>query len=244
MKGRLTALRRLYAVQGAWNYERMLGIGMGYAAEPLLESIESADPARHEEAVVRSAEFFNSHPYLAGLALGASVRAEHDGVPGVQIARLRTALCSPLGALGDQLFWAGVVPAMVAASITAMVLGASPWVVAVFLVTFNLLRGWVAVWALDTGIGSGTSVGAAIRQSWLPRAAARAGSVAGLLIGLAIPVTGAWFLEPFGRGPVIAALGLAVAGVVIARVGGPVYAAPRFALAAIGLTLLVGGLLT
>ena len=30
--------------------------------------------------------------------------------PAPQIARLRTALCSPLGALGDELFWAGLVP--------------------------------------------------------------------------------------------------------------------------------------
>ena len=32
-------------------------------------------------------------------------------MPGAQITRLRAALTSPLGALGDQLFWAGVVPA-------------------------------------------------------------------------------------------------------------------------------------
>ena len=89
MKGEWRALVRLLAIQGAWSYERMIGIGMGFAAEPLLESLEDADSDRRREATARSSEFFNCHPYLAGLALGASVRAETDGVAGAQIQRLR-----------------------------------------------------------------------------------------------------------------------------------------------------------
>src|SRR5262249_2656364 len=119
MTGRWRALLRLLAVQGTWNYERMLGVGMGYAAEPLLEDLKTVDPVRHGEAVVRSAEFFNCNPNLAGLALGATARAEYEDVPGPQIVRLRTALCSPLGALGDDLFWAGLVPALVGATLAA-----------------------------------------------------------------------------------------------------------------------------
>ena len=124
MTGGWRALLRLMAVQGSWNYERMLGVGMGYAAEPLLEDLKTVDPVRHGEAVVRSAEFFNCNPNLAGLALGATARAEYEAVPGVQIARLRTALCSPLGALGDELFWAGLVPTLVGLALAAVVLGA------------------------------------------------------------------------------------------------------------------------
>ena len=133
MNGGWRAWLRLFAVQGTWNYERMLGVGMGYAAEPLLEDLKTVDPVRHTEAVVRSAEFFNCHPNLAGLALGATARAEYDGVPGAQIARLRTALCSPLGALGDQLFWAGLVPLLVGAALVGIVLGARWWAVGGFL---------------------------------------------------------------------------------------------------------------
>ena len=78
MTGKLRAFLRLLAVQGAWSYERMLGVGIGFAATPILEDLKSADPSRYSEAVVRSAEYFNSHPYIAGLALGASVRAEYE----------------------------------------------------------------------------------------------------------------------------------------------------------------------
>lgn len=238
MKRRAAAMRRLYAIQGAWNYERMLGLGMGYAAEPLLDELERSDPQRHREAVTRSAEFFNSHPYLAGLALGAAVRGEYDRVPGPQIARLRTALCSPLGALGDQLFWAGAVPATVAATVAAVTLGAGAAAVAVFVIVFNLFRAWVAAWALRTGLESGTTIGAAIRQSWLPRAAHLAGVAAGLGIGIAVPLVAVWYLAPFGRGGVIGALALAAGGVIAARLAGPMYAAPRFALSALAAALL------
>jgi PTS system mannose-specific IID component len=95
MNRRLRALLRLFAVQGTWNYERMLGVGMGYAAEPLLEDLKAVDPVRHGEAVVRSAEFFNCNPNLAGLALGATARAEYEAVPGAQIVRLSAARSAP-----------------------------------------------------------------------------------------------------------------------------------------------------
>ena len=41
MTGGWRAWLRLLAVQGTWNYERMLGVGMGYAAEPLLEDLKT-----------------------------------------------------------------------------------------------------------------------------------------------------------------------------------------------------------
>lgn len=238
MTGRLRALLRLYAVQGAWNYERMLGVGMGYAAEPLLDDLRRIDPVRHTEAVVRSAQFFNSHPYLAGLALGASVRAEYDGAPGAQVSRLRTALCSPLGALGDQLFWAGLLPALIGLTLAALALGAGAWVVAAFLVVFNLVRAWTAGWALGTGLRSGMRVGAAINASLIPRAAVVAGAAAGFAVGLAAPLVAIWLAGALGRSELLGAVGIASAGVIASRIAGPRYAAPKFALLAFGATLL------
>lgn len=213
MNGRWRAFLRLFAVQGAWNYERMLGVGMGYAAEPLLEDLGHADPARHAEAVVRSAEFFNCHPYLAGLALGATVRAEYDQVPGEQIIRLRTALCSPLGALGDQLFWIGVLPALIAATLIAVCFGAGVWVVLVFLLLYNLVRIATGAWSLRTGLAAGANVGQAISRSWLPKAARRVGPVAALLVGLAVPLVGAWTLQWAGGTQLALAGAVALIGV-------------------------------
>ena len=238
MNGIGRALLRLFAVQGVWNYERMLGVGLGYAAEPLLEDLKIADPVRHSEAVVRSAEFFNCNPNLAGLALGATVRAEYDAEPGAQVVRLRAALCSPLGALGDQLFWAGLLPALVGAALAAVVLGASGWAIVAFLVAYNLVRIWTAVWALRTGLAAGMGVGRAIGGSWIPKAVPLVGYAAGLLVGFALPLVAMWYLRPFGlRGGVAVCLVVA-AGVAAGRLFGARMTGSRFALVAVLVTLL------
>ncbi len=234
MKGASSARRRLLAVQGAWNYERMLGVGMGYAAAPLLQTLRERDPERFRAATMRSALFFNCHPYLAGLALGALARAEYDEIPSEQIIRLRAALCSPLGALGDQLFWAGLLPALLGASLAAIALGASWIAVVAFLVVFNAIRLYVAHWALETGLAAGMKVGAAIGASKLPRFVAWAGPAAGVAIGLAAPLVGEWLLHPFGSRAVLGTLLLAGTGIMASRLAGPRYSAPRFTLIAMG----------
>ncbi len=238
MRGALRSWVRLLALQASWNFERMQGIGMGHAAEPLLRDLQVMDPARHTEATVRSADFFNAHPYLAGLALGALARAELDGAPEEQIVRLRKALCGPLGAMGDQIFWAGLLPALMAAALVLAVLGA-PWIgVAVFLGGFNLVRLAVSRWALARGLSSGLMVGAAIARSWLPRWMVLAAPVAAALVGAALPLTGAWLLEGFGPGGVAAALVIALAGTLLVRWIGSVLTPVRFALLAALLTVI------
>jgi PTS system mannose-specific IID component len=238
MTGTWRAFLRLFAVQGAWNYERMLGVGMGYAAEPILEDLQSADPARHAEAVVRSAEFFNCHPYLAGVALGALVRAEYDGVPGAQILRLRTALCSPLGALGDRIFWAGLLPALVSAALVLVVFGHGIVAIGLFLLLYNLARLVTAVWGLRSGLAAGMQVGNRIRASWLAGAAERIGSGAGFLVGLAVPMVANWFLEGAALRFVLAVLALTALTLVLTRRYGTVLTSLRLALGALAIALL------
>lgn len=237
--GFFRAFIRLFAVQGAWNYERLTGIGMGYAAEPLLEDLKVSDPARHAEAAVRSAEYFNSHPYLAGVALGALVRAEYDQVPGAQISRLRTALTSPLGALGDQLFWAGLVPATMAAVGLVVVMDLGVFAVVAIGVAYNLGRAATGWWALRTGLRSGVRVGTALGESWLPPAAAWAGLPAGAMVGALLPLAAGWLLD--GQrlpGLAVALLTLGV-GLGASWTLGPRVTAVRFGLGALGAAALL-----
>lgn len=237
--GSLRAFLRLWMVQSAWNYERMTGVGLGFAAEPLLEDLKSADPARHAEASVRAAEYFNSHPYLAGLALGSLVRAEYDLVPGEQIARLRSALTSPLGALGDQFFWAGLAPATIAAAIVGVIAGQGLLALLVALLVYNAVRTATGVWALRTGLASGTRVGAALGQSWLPRSAPRVGYAAAALVGVALPLVVDWFLGQQPPKGYLLTVGTIPVALVAAWTLGPKFTSIRFGLAAIGLAALL-----
>ena len=211
------AFLRLFSVQGAWSYERMLGIGMGYAALPLLEKMRLEDPVGYREAVARQAEFFNAQPYMAGIALGATTRAEYQGVAGEKIRRLRTALCGPLGALGDQLFWTGILPALVGAALVMVAFGWASAGLFGFLLVFSGIRVAIEWWGLRVGWASGLEVSQVLHKSWLPRAVAVAGPAAGFAIGVALPVIGGWLVADLDRVVMAGALGGACIAVVISR---------------------------
>jgi PTS system mannose-specific IID component len=238
VSGRGKAFTRLFAVQAAWNYERMQGIGMGYAAEPLLDGLKATDSERHAEATGRSAEFFNCHPYLAGLALGASVAAEYAGEPADRIRRLRTALCGTLGALGDYLFWAGLLPALMGFALIVAVLWNPWWGVGLFLVGYNGCRIAVGWWGLRTGLDSGMRVGQAIASSWVPRVRGWIGLAAGFLVGVAIPLAGRFLLGGLGRPQVVIGVGVAALGLALAYRFRPTFGGVRFGLLAVALVLL------
>lgn len=241
---RWRALFRLLEVQAAWTYERMAGIGVGHAAEPLLRQLDGArDEGARRAAVARSAEYFNSHPYLAGVAVGAVVRAERDGVPGPTISRLRTALSGPLGSLGDQLIWAGEVPALMGAAL-ALVPVVGWWSVLLVPVVHNVLRLRLTLWGLDLGLREGLGVGGALERSRLPRLAGDAQRVAAWAVGFGVPVAAAWLLEDADPWLAAAAVGCALVGVVLMLAPGTRtrITGMRFGLALLLLTLLaIGG---
>lgn len=235
--GWLTFLR-LFAVQGAWNHERMLGTGIGYAAAPLLEPLKREAPGRYEEAVARSAEFFNCQPFLAGLALGAEVRAELDGVPGDRVVRLRSALCGPLGALGDQLFWTGFLPGLLALAMIAVVLGV-PWLgILGFLVIFNGIRSAVGAWSLSSGLQAGMRVGSVLSHSWLPRAVGVVGLGAGFAMGVALPLVAVHLAGGRAVEEVVLVAAVAVTGLVVLRRTRARVTGVRLTLGLVGLLLL------
>src|SRR5947208_9605690 len=133
------SLLRLFTVQGSWNYERLQGIGVGVAEEPLLRDLQAAgNGAAYRAAVARGAHFFNAHPYLCGLAVGAAARAEHEGATPNQVERLRSALCGPLGSLGDRLVWAGWLPVTSGLALIGVALGLGMDAVLGFLIVYNV----------------------------------------------------------------------------------------------------------
>lgn len=242
---RWQTLIRLYGVQAAWTYERMAGIGVGHAAAPLLRNLfRDRSPTERRAAVARSAEYFNCHPYLAGIAVGAVVRAEQDGVPGRSISRLRTALSGPLGAIGDQLIWVGEVPIVIGLAL-ALVPFIGWWAVLAAVVVHNVFRFRLTRWGLDLGLGAGLTVGQALEASWVPRAARWAQRGAAFAVGLALPITVDWLWRdgaPRG-GFVVVALALIGTVLVLARPTRTRVNGLRFGLGLLLITLVILGVL-
>jgi len=238
VNGALTrALLRLFAVQGSYNYERMLGVGTGVAEEPLLRDL---DAAKYGPAVARGGHFFNAHPYLAGLAIGAAARAEHDGAAPDQIERLREALCGPLGSLGDRLVWAGWLPFLSGLTMAAIALGAGWIAVAAFLFIYNIGHVALRWWALKAGWTHGTRVSVALHHPMLQQAGAVLGPAMAVAVGAALPLTAAFLSGPFAPWARIALAIVAAVSFILLRLLSARLNGLRLSLAVAALALVAG----
>ncbi len=166
----LRVLIRSLAIQASWNYRTMQGAGLAFALVPVLARLAGGDREALAAAVGRHAGFYNGHPYLSTVAIGALARMESDGVESAQIEQFKNAIVGPLGGLGDRLVWARWRPMCALIAILAFSLGA-PWWVAVgaFLVLYNAVQLGLRVWGLQFGWRHGREVGRALLASPLRR---------------------------------------------------------------------------
>lgn len=239
-RAKAAVLLRALAVQGSWNYETLTGTGFGFAILPALRDIYGDDPAAFDDAVRRHERAFNSHPYLAPLALGAVIRLEADGEDPEVIERFKTALRGSLGTLGDQLVWAGLRPLCLLLAMGLVLLGAPWWgAVLAFLCLYNGAHLAMMGWGFNVGLTQGLRVADRLRHAVMSRlqpqlmgaGAFAAGVVIALILTRGVPSAG---------GPGWVWSGLALAAVV----GGAVWggAARRVGVAGAAL-LALGGLL-
>jgi PTS system mannose-specific IID component len=181
---------RLLAVQSAWNYETLVGNGIGFCVEPALRRLPGGlEGDRYRAALARESQYFNAHPYLTSVAVGALARAELDGEAPERIERFRTALCGPLGALGDRLVWATFLPLCSFAALVAYGAGASPLAtVLTFLVLYNVGHLGLRIWGLHAGWRKGLAVAQSLGHPMLQRAQPHLGRLAAALAGVALPL--------------------------------------------------------
>lgn len=213
-KGMVSAAARLFTVQGSWNYERMIAVGLADATIPLLRDLPGGlEGERGRAAVARAAGYFNAHPYLAGIAAGALARAEHDGAPPAQIERLRLALVGPLGSVGDRLVWAGALPASIGIGLALAATAPVGVGAAVFLAVYNAVHLTLRWWGLSAGWRYGMSVARALSGGALIFALRVATPLAGLAVGVALPLVAAWLLK--GVAPRLLVGGAVVGGVAV-----------------------------
>ncbi|MEX2467188.1 MAG: PTS system mannose/fructose/sorbose family transporter subunit IID [Gemmatimonadota bacterium] len=179
---------RSFLIQSSWNYRTMIGTGFGLAMLPGLRRIFSGRPEEFEAAVERHVEHFNAHPYLASVALGASLRLEADGVTPETVRRFKTAVRGPLGGLGDALVWATWLPVVSMIAVASYWLGLpGPWAAALFLMLYNTGHIGLRIWGFWAGLEAGRDVAgklaAARFSAWTMRLRSWGVVVLGILAG-------------------------------------------------------------
>ncbi len=131
---------RQFLVQGCWNYEGMQNVGFAYAIFPALREFYAGRPEEAQKAVKRHLEFFNTHPAMGAVILGAGVQLEARAAAGKAdpkgIGAFKVGLMGSLGAIGDAYFWGALRPmASAAGAILALL---HPMIgIAVLLVIYN-----------------------------------------------------------------------------------------------------------
>ncbi|RJP21493.1 MAG: PTS mannose transporter subunit IID [Deltaproteobacteria bacterium] len=139
-RGRRSVWLRQFLIQGCWNFEGMQNVGFAYAILPALREFYSGRPEEALKAVKRHLEFFNTHPAMGGVILGAAVRHEERVAAGEAdpraIGAFKVGLMGSLGAIGDAFFWGALRPvASAAGAILALVHPMAG--IAVLLVLYN-----------------------------------------------------------------------------------------------------------
>jgi mannose/fructose/N-acetylgalactosamine-specific phosphotransferase system component IID len=117
---------RSFFIQAVWNYHSLLSIGFCFTLVPAANRIFK-DKSERIKFLCRHLNFFNAHPYFASFAIGAVVKAEEEqqvsqqSDPG-KVERLKNALIGPLGAIGDQVFWANIKPSSVLVAVLGILI--------------------------------------------------------------------------------------------------------------------------
>jgi mannose/fructose/N-acetylgalactosamine-specific phosphotransferase system component IID len=230
---------RTLLVQASFSFDRMIGVGTAWAIQPLLKDLPEE---RYRAAMQRATRFFNAHPYFAGMAIGAIARVEHEDLPPETVDRLRHALVSPLGSVGDKLIWAGLMPAAVGIGLTVGALVSPVTGALTFLALYNVGHFALRTWALREGWSKGREVSRALTARGIQRGLRLAGPVGGFAVGVAIPIVGGWLARGFLLQTKLSVALVAVLAVAFAQWILPSFRGLRFGAVAAAAALVVGWL--
>lgn len=131
---------RLLLLQGSWNFERLQGLGFFFAMLPALKRLY---PRESLQKIAKShTGYFNTHPYLAPLVVGAVLKLEEGRAAGqqqpVEIDEFKEMVAAPYAAIGDALFWGGLRPLSAGIALFFAAKGIL-WAPLVFLLFYNFV---------------------------------------------------------------------------------------------------------
>ncbi len=157
---------RSFFIQAAWKFKSMLSIGWTFSLLPTGKKLYK-DHLQFQNFLGRHLSFFNAHPYLASYALGAIAKLEEDiailkNKDYEQIDKFKNALIGPLGAIGDQLFWANIKPASIMVGFLGLLVFPDMFQKLIFLCLFLILYNIPHIYIRYIGIVEGYNEGLSI----------------------------------------------------------------------------------
>lgn len=145
---------RSFALQGAFNYERMQNVGYMYAMLPVIKKLyrNKEDQAA---AITRHLEIFNTTPAVVPTIMGISAAMEEENAnnPAFDVQSInavKASLMGPLAGIGDSIFW-GTVRIIAAGIGVSIAKDGNLFGPLLFLVLYNLPNILVRIFGLKLG---------------------------------------------------------------------------------------------
>ena len=151
---------RSFALQGAFNYERMQNVGYMYAMLPVIKKLyrNKEDQAA---AITRHLEIFNTTPAVVPTIMGISAAMEEENAnnPAFDVQSInavKASLMGPLAGVGDSIFW-GTVRIIAAGIGVSIAKDGNLFGPLLFLVLYNLPNILVRIFGLKLGYQVGVN---------------------------------------------------------------------------------------
>lgn len=237
---------RSFLVQTGFTYERLIGFGFAWILLPLAGRLFRSEQERNL-FLKRHLASFNANPYLVGYAVGAAARLEEAKAPTEQIVRFKESVRGPLGALGDNLIWQNLRPALLLFGL-ALTGAFGVYGLLVVWLAFNLYQTYLRGRGVLKGYVLGTAVFSDLAKGHLQQVArwsSRAGALlAGMLFVLLLAAPtgssqlGRWAFQPAGSG--LALLFVVLSFAAFRRSVNPGYLLIIFIVLLLALNLIIG----
>ncbi|MFH2201959.1 MAG: PTS system mannose/fructose/sorbose family transporter subunit IID [Elusimicrobiota bacterium] len=202
---------RSLLLQAGWSYEGMQNLGFVMALDPWLRRLYR-EPEEYRRAVRRHLGYFNTHPYMVGIVLGAVGKLEERRCETAEESRdeldrridqMKKSLSAALAAVGDSFFWGALRPACAAWTVllwlvlwTYRVPHAAFWSAVFYLTVFNTPALWARWRGIRLGYGEPEGIVAKLeglrwqrKARWLRRAG---------LLAVALILAASWLVPPWG----------------------------------------------
>jgi PTS system mannose-specific IID component len=186
-------LCRSFFFQSVTNYERMQNVGFAYCMAPALTRLYHGEAL--EAAMARHLTFFNSHPYMAGALLGATVRLEEEvaaeRLPVDRVVAFKKYMMGPMAAIGDSFFWASLRPLAAVWAIMGVLSGVY-WAPVAFLLLYNAFHLGLRTYGVFVGYRTGERICERINRFELVKFADRSHYLTGAFLGVTAALYADW----------------------------------------------------